>query len=52
MTAERRDQIMAHLRQIKCLEELDGFRRGLQAQGEMQDAEVFRAVWDKSEELR
>ena len=51
MTPERRLQILRHVPTIACLEELDGFRSGLCAQGEMQDAEVYEAVRIRGDDL-
>jgi hypothetical protein len=52
MTNERRAQILGHVKACRHPDEIEAMRRGLCAQGEMQDAQVFRAVWEKIEQLK
>ena len=51
MTEERRAHLLRQIVTITSLAEMDGFRQGLCAQGEMQDPEVFAAVWARIEVL-
>lgn len=47
MNPERRAQILRNLATVKCADELQGFREGLEERGEHNDTEVLRAVQDR-----